>query len=178
MSDFISRISYICLSLFIACSLVAISGCAVEYPHPDAIVLQQPKAGESLIYFLRAPHDSGALAIELQGKRLAKLPPETYIALSLPPGNYRFLTASDNLFGNGEEAEPLEVSLKENERKFFRISGADEKRIALIGVMSVQGTGPVPLLGQESVVRNRIWKECTELDARGIITISRQIERE
>lgn len=111
-----------------ACLPLAICGCAVEYPHPDTIVLQQPKSGESLIYFLRSPHDSGQLTIELQGKQLAKLPPETYIALSLPPGNYRFSTTSGSVFSTGEVAEPLEVSLTKNERKFFHVSGSGSKR--------------------------------------------------
>lgn len=175
---FIKRISYLCATLAMICLSVAFSGCAVDYPHPDSIVLQQPRTGESLIYFLRSPHDSGQLAIEANGKRLVKLPPETYVALSLPPGNYRFITKSGGLFSNGEVTEPLEVSFKENERKFFHISGNDEKRVAVIGVMSLQGPGLVPLLGRESVVSNRVWKECTELDARGLITISRRVEQE
>lgn len=174
-----SRISFLFVALVMAWLSIAISGCATrEYPHPDSVVLQQPRAGESLIYFLRAPHDSGPLTIEVNGKRLAKLPPETYVALSLPPGQYRFLTTSGGLFSNEEVAEPLEVALKENERKYFHVSGNDEKRVALIGVMSAPGAGAVPLLGRESVVRNRMWKECAELDARGLITISRQIEPE
>lgn len=174
----IKRISYMCATLAIVCLSVAISGCAVDYPHPNSVVLQQPRTGESLIYFLRSPHDSEQLAIEANRKRLAKLPPETYVALPLPPGEYRFITRSGGLFSNGEAAEPLEVTLKENERKFFYVSGYDEKRVAIIGVISVQGAGPVPLLGRESVVSNRMWKECTELDARGLITISHRVEQE
>ena len=174
----IKRISYIYATLAMISLSVAISGCAVNYPHPNSVVLQQPRTGESLIYFLRSPHDSGQLAIEANGKHLAKLPPETYVALPLPPGEYRFITRSGGLFSNEEVAEPLEVSFRENERKFFYVSGNDEKRLALISVMRLQGAGAVPLLGRESVVTNRMWKECSELDARGLITISRQVEQE
>lgn len=175
---FIRKFSYLCATLSMICVSMVISGCAVDYPHPDSIVLQQPRTGESLIYFLRSPYDSGQLAIEANGKLLASLPPETYVALSLPPGTYRFITKSGGLFGNGEVAEPLEVSFKENERKFFHVSGNDEKRVVLVGVMGVQGGGLLPLPGRESVVRNRMWKECSELDARGLITISRRVEQE
>jgi len=172
------RIPYICAILAIICLSAPIAGCAVVYPHPDSIVLQQPRTGESVIYFLRSPHDSGQLAIETNGKRLAKLPPETYVAVSLLPGEYRFITRSGDLFSNEGIAAPLEVSLKENERKFFYVSGNEEKSVALIGVIGIQGAGPVPLLGQKSVVTNREWRECTELDARGLMTISHRIEQE
>jgi len=135
----ISRMLNLSSILISTCLSISITGCAVEYPHPNTIVLQQPKLGESLIYFLRAPHDSGQLTIEWQGN-------------------------------------PLEVSLGQNERKFFHVSGSDDKRVALIGVMGIPGAGPVPLLGRKSIVRNRVWTECTELDARGLITISHPAE--
>lgn len=174
----IRRFSHLCIALVMTGLLAAISGCAVNYQHPDTVVLQQPRAGESLIYFLRAPHDSGQLAIEVNGKKVAKLPPETYVALSFPAGKYRFLTTSGGLFGNEEMAKPLEVSLQGNERKFFHVSGIDETRVTVTGFMNVQGTGALPLIGRESVVRDRAWKECAELDAQGLITISRQVERD
>jgi len=158
------------------CFTLAVSACAHHYPDPDRVVLQQPKAGQALIYFLRAPHDSGLLSIEVNGRRLVKLPAATYAVLSLPSGHYRFLTTSGSLFGNGEVVEPLEVSLRENERVFYHVSGIDGKQISLLGIINPRGAGPVPLLGQESIVRNRIWKECTELDARGFITISREVK--
>lgn len=165
--------------LFVMLALpLVISACAIrEYPNPDSIVLQRPSSGQALIYFFRAPHDSGPLAIEIDGKRVATLRPETYVALSLPPGRYRFLTKG-GLFDGGEAAEPLEVSLKANERVFYHVSGIDEKRVGLVGVMIIQGAGAVPLLGKESVVRNRTWKECSELDARGLATISRLVAPE
>jgi hypothetical protein len=171
-------VSNICKVIVALCMLAVVSACAVrDKPHPDTIILQQPLAGRSLIYFLRTPHDSGPLVVETNGKHLVKLPPETYAALSLPPGRYRFLTTG-GLFSSGEVAEPLEVTLKEGERVFYHVSGIDEKRIGLTGVINVQGAGAVPLLGRESVVRNRMWKACTELDARGLITIARQVEPE
>lgn len=158
--------------------LLVISACATrDYPHPNSIVFQKPSNGQALIYFFRAPHDSGSLTIETDGKRVAKLAPETYVALSLPPGRYRFLTRG-GLFDGGETAEALEVSLQANERVFYHVSGIDEKRVAFVGAMNVQGAGVIPLLGQESVVRNRTWKECSELDARGLATISRQVSPE
>jgi len=63
----ISRMLNLSSILISTCLSISITGCAVEYPHPNTIVLQQPKLGESLIYFLRAPHDSGQLTIEWQG---------------------------------------------------------------------------------------------------------------
>lgn len=173
-----NRIFHLLAVAVTSCLLIATSGCAVDYPNPDTVVLQQARSGMSLIYFLRGPHDSGSLLIEANGKRLAKLHPETYIALSLPPGNYRFLTKSGDLLSSDEGAEPLEVSLKENGRKFFYVSGTEKTRPALTGVTSVQGAGPILLFGRQSIVSNKVWKECNELDARGLITISRRVEQE
>ncbi len=175
---FIKLVSSLCEVVAVICLSVVISSCAVDYPRPESIILQQPKPGESLVYFLRAPHDSGSLAIEVNGKRVAKLPPGTYVVLSLNPGNYRFVTTSGGLFSNEEIARPLDISLEENERKFFHVSGVGEKRLTLTGLMRIKGGGVVPLLGNESVISNREWKECTELDARGFITISRRIDQE
>lgn len=173
-----NRIFHLLAVAVTSCLLIATSGCAVDYPSPDTVVLQQARSGMSLIYFLRGPHDSGPLLIEANGKRLAKLHPETYTALSLPPGNYRFLTKSGDLFTTGEEAEPLEVTLEESGRKFFYVSGNEKTRPALTGITSVQGSGPIPLLGRQSIVGNKVWKECSELGARGLITISRRVEQE
>ena len=75
-------------------------------------------------------------------------------------------------------AEALEITLNPNERVFYYVSGEDDKGVSLNGVLAIKGAGLVPLLGSESVKRNRVWKECTELDARGFITISRQVKQE
>lgn len=171
----IKKISDTCKSLFVCSLLTAISGCAVNYPHPDTVVLEQPKPGESLIYFLRAPHDNEALVIESSEKRTVRLPPESYVALSLPPGNYQFTTRHGGFFSTAEGAEKIEVSLAKNSRRFFHISGIEENRPSYIGFI---GTGFTPLYARKPVVINRVWKECSELDARGLITISRRVHIE
>jgi hypothetical protein len=150
-----------------------------DYPHPDSVVLQQATENQALIYFLRAPHDSGSFSLQVNDKRVAELPPESYVALRLSPGSYRFVTKSAGLnFGNSDMAEALEITLNPNERVFYYVSGEDDKGVSLNGVLAIKGAGLVPLLGSESVKRNRVWKECTELDARGVITISRQVQQE
>ena len=156
-------VSFCILPILSACGNWAVR----DYPHPDSVVLQQVVPGQALIYFLRAPHDSGALNIHTNGKQVAKMSPATYVALSLPQGNYSFVTTSSSLFNGTKEAvAPLEIKLKPNERVFNHVSGIAENQASLIGIVRAQGSAAIPLLGRESVVTDRVWNECSELDAR------------
>ncbi|MBI2308391.1 MAG: hypothetical protein HYU78_13895 [Rhodocyclales bacterium] len=152
------------------------SGCAQQYVHPNSIVLQTPPPEKALVYFLRIPHDGITLSISSDGKRIAKLPPETYVGIPLPPGTYRFVTSSWGLLGGEQELmPPLEATLKPNDRLFFHVSGRGDSGIALGGIMSVKGAGAIPLFQKKEYLTNHEWKACSELDARGLMTITRQI---
>lgn len=160
-------------------ALGLLSGCAPNYPHPDTVVLKEPVPGKALVYFLRAPFDRGTFNVLGNGQLLVTLPIATYAALSLAPGEYRFVTTSSGLFGgNSQLIEPMEITLKPDQRVFYHVSGRGETSIGLAGTVTLQGGGVLPLLKREDVLRDRVWKECSELDARGLITISQEVEPE
>jgi hypothetical protein len=148
------------------------------YVPPADKPLQDPLPGQALIYLLRAPYDPSQLEVSLSDKVIAILPQSTYTAVSLPPGDYVLQTKSSAMFASGvPAAEPFKFVVKPNERRFFNISGATAMSPGVVAVLPVRGGGVVPLvlrhLGTEPAGRS--WKEVTELDAQGLMSIARLV---
>ena len=161
--------------LLIGAIFVALTGCTAPTIHPDLLVLQDPLPGQALVYLLRTPYDALELKIQVNGKTVAVLPPESYTAVSLAPGQYELSTTSSSVFSSDAPVTtPLSIALQPDQRVFYAIAGTTEKSIGLAGFVPIRG-GVIPLLVQQnSTAKNsRSWKEYSELDARGLITISK-----
>lgn len=143
-------------------------------PLPSSIVLQDPLPGQGVVYLIRAPHDGGTLNVtSAQGRLLARLPPETYTVLSLPPGSHR-LASSTSSFGRDQlAAPPLAFELAADQRLFFAVAGRTVESMNLL-LVPMQG-GVLPLAQPSSATDpgTRLWKPYNELDARGLLTITR-----
>ena len=166
-------------SFLIACALLV--GCATSfkpYVPPVDKPLQDPLPDQALIYLLRAPYDDQQLDVSLSGKKIAVLPGSSYTAVSALPGNYVLQTNSSGLFAFGTEAaQPLELVLKANERRFFNVSGITERTVGIGGAILIRGVAGFPLLFPQTgtAASTRTWKEVTELDAQGLMSISRLV---
>jgi hypothetical protein len=166
------------LSLLLIVLLGGCAGSPKPYVAPVDQPLQEPVPGKALIYLLRAPYDDQQLEITLSGRKVAVLPGSSYTAVSMPPGIHVLRTQSSGLFSSGvEAAQPFELDLKANERRFFNVSGVTARTAGLAGVIPLsRGAGAPLLLPQTGTVANtRTWKEVTELDAQGLMSISRLV---
>ncbi|WP_198086384.1 hypothetical protein [Variovorax sp. E3] len=150
------------------------------------IVWLEPADAEAVVYLLRAPHDKSEIVPVVDDAPAPKLPVETYIALRLSPGVHRLAgikaDSSDSRF------VMLPVELKAGERRFFysstslpnpdRMSGpvgnAVGASLGLVG--AVAATAFAAALHKESDGYGiHRWVECTDLDARGLASFSKEI---
>jgi hypothetical protein len=164
------------LSRLVAGVALALSGCARDlkpYVRPVDVVLQDPLPGQALVYLLRSPYDASEVSVFLGERRMAVLPASSYSVITLAPGRHRLLTRHAGLFGGDIAASSLEIDAKPDQRRFFSLSGRQGKALAIAGVLP----GGVPLLLNEHSTENgtRSWKECTELDAQGLMSIARLV---
>jgi hypothetical protein len=161
--------------------VLALGACATPskpYTPPVDKPLQDPLPGQAVIYLLRAPYDRERLELSIDGKKVALLSESTYTAVSLSPGRHVMLTKFPSLFAEGTDAAPpIELYLKADQRRFFNVSGITSKLTALAGVLPIPSGGGVPLLIQRAgtVDGTRSWKEVTELDAQGLMSISKLV---
>lgn len=157
----------------------ALMGCATPpkpYEAPQDTPLQDPLPGRAVVYLLRAPYDDLRLEVILSGIRVAVLPPEAYTAIDAAPGIHEIRTRFASRSGAGEEiAPPFQLQLQANERRFLNVSGVTAKTVGVSGFLSlpkgVPVPMPVPMTGTASGTHS--WKEVTELDAQGLMSISR-----
>jgi hypothetical protein len=163
------------VKLLMVAIFMSLTGCTSPSIHPDLVVLQDPLPGQGLVYLLRTPYDALELKVQANGKTVAVLPPESYTAVSLAPGKYELSTTSSAVFSSDASVTtPLTIALRPDQRIFYAIAGTTERSIGLAGFLPIPG-GVIPLLVQQnSTAKNsRTWKEYNELDARGLITISK-----
>ena len=140
---------------------------------PPFAPLRDPPEGKAVLYLLRAPHDSTTLPVYLDEKQVALLPPASYTHLVVDPKAY--LVASSPL-GNSPDAPASSVALRAGQRRFLYVS-ATTGRATKLAVTPIGGLGVLPLLlPSYDSTGPRTWKECTELDAQGFISISRHVD--
>jgi hypothetical protein len=151
-------------ALLLAVSVLA-AACATEpkpYVAPVDKPLQDPLPGQAVVYLLRAPHDSLRVQVSSAEKRLVVLAQSTYTAVSLQPGRHVLRTHAWLLAAGAEVAPPLVLEVQPNTRRFFSLSGAT--------VRFVYG---MPLPQVDTAPGSHSWKEITELDAQGLMSITR-----
>jgi len=170
----------------------AIAGCAGPrdpVKHQIAlkdIVWLEPASAEAVVYLLRAPHDKSVVIPIVDDAPVPKLPVETYIALRLSPGVHRLAGARAD--SPGAKFATLPVELKAGERRFFysstslpnpeRLSGpvgnAVGASLGLVG--AVAATAFAAALHKEpDGYGGYRWVECTDLDARGLASFSKEV---
>jgi hypothetical protein len=150
------------------------AGCAHRvYQEPENLVLQDPLPGQALVYFIRTPHDFSAISIASGGKLLAKLPKETFTALSVAPGEHIIETYFS---GTSEVATgPIALRVAPDTRYFLALTDRRERPGQVAHVIDAIVKGPlawaVPA-GTQVSAGSREWKAYEESDARPLITIA------
>ena len=156
-------------------AVVLFAGCASDGPYepPRDVRLQDPLPGKGIIYLLRAPHDSAAVQVSVDGRQVATLPSSTYTLISLAPGQYSLTTASAS--DRSQLAPPFVLDVRAGTRRFLNLSGRTRESAKLEGLIPI-GSGVVPLVTPSIATRDgRSWKEVTELDAQGLMSIARLV---
>jgi hypothetical protein len=162
-------------SSFLLCAVLSSSltlGCASAPVQTDKeVVLQDPFPGRAMVYLIRAPHDSEPIEVRVGELPAITLPSGTYTLLSIAPGTHSFRTVTER----GAERR-IEIAFHVGERRFFYLSGENASSIGDPAIVAVVG-GPLlaALNRTDTVEGSRTWKECTELDARGLISISKLV---
>lgn len=147
------------------------------YVPPKDTPLLEPPPGQALFYLLRAPYDSDAISVLVNDTPVAELRPSQYTVIALPAGKHVMRTLHAATFGTRAQIAPtIEVLAIAGERRFLNISGVTGRSVAVIGVLPVQGV-ILPLLANTLDTNNgtHSWKEVTELDAQGLMSISKPV---
>ena len=156
-----------------------VTGCAVSINQRPPIeplaasALQDPLAGQAVVYLIRAPHDRAEVSFRLGDAKKVVLPPATYAVVHLPPSIYRITsTAISDREGAEPQAAEAVLNLVAGQRRFFYTSRASITSSSL-ELIPIGGGGFVPLFGRQSqVAGQRFWRECSELDALGMLSIA------
>jgi len=154
----------------LAASLALLTGCAntASFKKPQEITWIDAPPDKSILYLLRAPHDSTEVVAAINGTAAARLPSGAYTALVLSPGTYRLATMASS-------SHAADIELRTGERRFFYISGVLGTSPKANAVASALG-GPIVALAMSTRDRtdpeSRRWTECTDLDARGLASIA------
>lgn len=171
---------------------VALAGCAGprnpvknQVPLKD-IVWLEPAADEGVVYMLRAPHDEAVIVPVVDGARVARLPAESYVAVKLPAGTHRLTAVKEDAAAS--RASTLTFELKGGERRFFYLSTALPNPERMSGPAGAAVAGTLGLVGQVAVTAfvgalhqepegygTYAWTECTDLDARGLASFSKEV---
>jgi hypothetical protein len=166
------------LSVTLALAAAFLTACAQPTPGPAqrppaSIVWAEPESGQALVYFLRTPLDRPEVTLTIDGEAVLNIPANTYGSRSLSPGKHRLSAVA--IESDGSSTAVLELELKPNERRFVYMSKALPNPPGM-GFATVAGGVTISgQLGARSVPENykiRRWLEFSELDARGLASIS------
>ena len=74
-------------------------------------------------------------------------------------------------------APPFHLEVQADERRFVSLSGHTAKQLGLSGMILVPGAGMVPLLSSDTGTApgTHAWKEVSEIDAQGLMSIARVV---
>lgn len=159
---------------------IAVSACMPQKPFdphdlPLPVPLQEPPAGKAVVYLLRAPHDDSTVVVYFDEKKIARLPPATYTVTVIDPGIYQVASSPS---GRSDADPASSLTVKEGEIRFLYLSAATGSTAKFIAA-PIRGAGFVPLLlPTYGASGAKTWKECTELDAQGFMSIAKPIAPE
>jgi len=138
------------------------------------VVVQEALPGRALVYLIRAPHDTATVVVERAGRRVAELPPETHTAFSMSPSELDLSTFTVGATGTRAAAAlPVQVRLVAGQRLFLVLTGSQERQTRVSGVLP--GATPLPIFVPSLATSERAWKEFNEVDAKGLIGITRVV---
>ena len=159
------RLALSALSLFVA-------GCASSefkaLNFPDPVVLQDAPPDGAVVYLIRAPHDSATLPVYVNDRLVVVLPPASYSLVLLAPGTYDI---ASSIRGTSSNAPASSLTLRNGERRFLYSSARTGTSLDLSLL-----PGGIPLaLPRTGAVGARTWRECSEFDAQGLMSIAKVI---
>jgi hypothetical protein len=157
-------------------TLLVLAGCgSTEFKPlvfaPD-VNLQDPLPGMAIVYLLRIPYDGATITVFFDSRKMAMMRPESYTAVSVLPGTYNVRAlASDTQ----SEAVPSVLTVSAGERRFLYASAPTRSSVS-IAFVPIGGAGVIPLFTPTNVAAGlRTWKECSELDAQGLMSNSKPV---
>jgi hypothetical protein len=154
--------------------LILVSGCSFngKLIQNESINLISPSNNNSIIYFLRIPRDFGDLILYLNDQRIAKITHESFTAVSLPPGDYTIIAIDKNK----KQSNPFKIVLLPAQRRFFYTSIPSNDTITDSYI--AYGNSLSVIRSTKGYIENRQWKEMSESDAKGLMSILKPIEAE
>lgn len=157
-------------------TLIFAAGCSApkSYVAPIDIRLQDPPPGTAVVYLVRAPYDAAHIAVFSPSAKLVVMPPETYTVLVLAPGKHLLVTRNAAVFGTESElAPPYELQVVADERRFLSLSGLTSDGLVFTGAV-ISG---IPLFARQQGTKSGslAWKEVTEFDAQGLMSIAKPV---
>ena len=161
---------------FLLASTTFLFGCASSgfkpLSFPPNVVLQDAPAGMAVVYLIRAPHDRATIPVYFDERKLAVLPALTYTAVVVMPSTFAIASAPG---GGTAEAPASTLTVGAGERRFLYVSAPTNRSLDLIAV-PMGKTGIIPLLLPTYVAAGaRTWKECSELDAQGLMSLGKLV---
>lgn len=166
--------------ILLLATAVILGGCATPKNFdpkdlPPVVPLQDAPPGKAIVYLLRAPHDKSTLPVFFDAKKVAVLGPATYTVTVVAPGSYQIASSP---MGRSESMPASSLTVKAGERRFLYVS-APTSRSFNTSFMFLPNVGVVPLVVPTyGPAGAKTWKECSELDAQGFISISRPVQPE
>jgi hypothetical protein len=170
--------------VFIAAGSLSLGACAardfkpLEFAPP--VPLQDPLPGRAIVYLMRTPNERDTIAVFTNQRLAAVLPPETYTAVSLRPGRYAVSASSSPAVAAPEGVEPSVLTVTAGERRFHYTAIPTRSSLSAFPA-PVGAAGFVPLfVPSRQPTGARFWRECSEQDAQGLLSIARAVlpERE
>jgi len=126
----------------------------------------------AIVYLIRAPYDVATLPAYFNGQKLAVLPSLTYTAVVVRPGTFAIASAPN---GGTADAPASTLTLAAGERRYLYVSAPTDRSFNFTAIpMGKAGMIPL-LLPSYAAAGARTWKECSELDAQGLMSLGRLV---
>jgi len=126
----------------------------------------------AIVYLIRAPYDTATLPVYFNERKLAVLPSLTYTAVVVRPGTFAIASAPN---GRPPESPASTLTVSAGERRYLYVSAPTDRTVSFAAIpMGKAGIIPL-LLPSYASAGARTWKECSELDAQGLMSLGRLV---
>ena len=159
-------------------AVLNLGACASEFKpleFPPPVPLLDPQPGRAVLYLLRVPDDSATVTVYLDRVALAVMPRDTHAVVQLTPGRHELVAVagSNTQRAVGEDDLPMAIDLAAGERRFVYTTQPTHSTSSVGLVLGgKQGSVALPV-ARKSPAGARAWRECNELDAQGLLSISK-----
>jgi hypothetical protein len=163
-----------CSAVFL--TFFALAGCRSAAFKPSdfapAVNLQDPLPEMAIVYLLRIPHDSATVTVYFDARKMAVMKPESYTAVYVKPGTYEIKALVSD---SQSESVSAVLTVSAGERRFIYTSMPNQLSPHLSSVY-VGRVGYISIVTHRgATARVRTWKECSELDAQGLISSAKVV---